>query len=1034
MNEEIHKLNEKRRKHVESCKENHDYSYQVISNLYSEKSHFIYEILQNAEDVEATRIIFDLKENFLKITHNGNLFKSVNVDAITAVGYSPKLNELNKIGKFGIGFKSVFGFTVSPEIHSGNYHFKITKFIVPEEIDPIDCGDDTIIIIPFNHSKLKPDEAYKIIKEKLEDLKTESILFLRNIQNIQWESNESKGYYLKADINICRNIKWICVDSQKDDGHEYLVFDKDIQIEDKTLKIEVAYYVDLKENNQKFIAHLHNTKLSVYFPTKEKIELNFLLQAPYKTTPNRETIDFKDAQNEIITKEISELVVMSLSKLKKLGFINIAFIDKVLPIDAKSHTLYATIRRRVIKYFNEEALLPTYEKGGYTKASQALLARGKILADFLKNNDIKLLFEKETWLSTEITEGKTPALRNYLMKQLNVKEIQFEDFVKAINEKFIANKSDEWMIAFYTILLEQKSIYEILQSKPIIRLTDDRHVCPYGNDGKPNAYLPNSTILNFNINQLNVVKNIFIRDSNSREFLRKLGLKDIDRIEIIKKHILPKYQSDKPSVKTEEYFKDLEIIFDIYRNSFSRRDEFIDIFKEIKIIKIQSVRQPEYRKPYEAYMPFSELKLWFNGNSRACFLDDETYKKFNNNIDFFIKIGIREEIKMEGIEQYYKDKEEFSDGKKYYVRGKDGFNPDFNIDGLNFAIDNINFERSLLIWEIILEKSNKLYGKIEQSSRKDFLKISESNENASIAFKLLVQSNQNWLYDRNARILRKPISEIGFDDLHEKYFEEYTKENPKNYDLGKVLGFRNVLRANEIKDIENKIRREKNIDCKILTGKDLEDFSRWIKEKEEKEKIIEQKKWKPEVSPNEIKSFLIEENFELSKSESPDLSGQRLKKSYQHRITDDDNTNSFREQNKKNETLTPRDKKEIGKWGEEFVKKSLEACRKDNTKIIPQNENGRQGEGYDFVITRGDKEIEYIEVKSKTTESPEFIDITKTQWEWATKLYEKGEGDKYFIYVVSNAGLHNAKIRPLKNPIKLWKQGKLKAHPVRIEL
>jgi hypothetical protein len=43
----------------------------LITNKYSEKAHFIYELIQNADDAKATRISFKLKEDGLEFIHNG---------------------------------------------------------------------------------------------------------------------------------------------------------------------------------------------------------------------------------------------------------------------------------------------------------------------------------------------------------------------------------------------------------------------------------------------------------------------------------------------------------------------------------------------------------------------------------------------------------------------------------------------------------------------------------------------------------------------------------------------------------------------------------------------------------------------------------------------------------------------------------------------------------------------------------------------------------------------------------------------------
>ncbi len=73
-------------------------------------------------------------------------------------------------------------------------------------------------------------------------------------------------------------------------------------------------------------------------------------------------------------------------------------------------------------------------------------------------------------------------------------------------------------------------------------------------------------------------------------------------------------------------------------------------------------------------------------------------------------------------------------------------------------------------------------------------------------------------------------------------------------------------------------------------------------------------------------------------------------------------------------------------------------------------------------------------MKAKTQEDAELIEVTGTQWEFARYLFDKNEGEKYSFYVVLNAGKENAKIHILKNPVKLWQEGKLYAHPVNFKL
>ena len=71
MNMKLTELTEKRRQHLESCRNNNDNSHEMIAELYSDSSHFIYELLQNADDAKASEVIFKLTRETLKITHNG---------------------------------------------------------------------------------------------------------------------------------------------------------------------------------------------------------------------------------------------------------------------------------------------------------------------------------------------------------------------------------------------------------------------------------------------------------------------------------------------------------------------------------------------------------------------------------------------------------------------------------------------------------------------------------------------------------------------------------------------------------------------------------------------------------------------------------------------------------------------------------------------------------------------------------------------------------------------------------------------------
>src|SRR6266513_937174 len=111
----------------------------LVEQLYPDRAHFIYELLQNAEDTGATEAYFWLQKSCLNFEHNGRPFSEEDVRRITDIGQSAKEQEQDKIGRFGVGFKAVFAYTETPHIWCPTFSFKITDLVLPS---PIDQADD----------------------------------------------------------------------------------------------------------------------------------------------------------------------------------------------------------------------------------------------------------------------------------------------------------------------------------------------------------------------------------------------------------------------------------------------------------------------------------------------------------------------------------------------------------------------------------------------------------------------------------------------------------------------------------------------------------------------------------------------------------------------------------------------------------------------------------------------------------------------------------------------------------------------------
>src|SRR2546421_3864478 len=172
-----------RKKFVQSARENNfdkGIRHSTVEK-YPDPVHFIYELLQNAEDQGATEAQFALSADKLVFHHNGKPFTRADVWNITGIGNTDKTQEAIKIGRFGIGFKSVFAITDRPEIYTLLEHnpfaFAIEHLVVPVDIfGNFEQGhqNNTQFIFPF----IKGQESmlYSKIRERLSSLGFETML------------------------------------------------------------------------------------------------------------------------------------------------------------------------------------------------------------------------------------------------------------------------------------------------------------------------------------------------------------------------------------------------------------------------------------------------------------------------------------------------------------------------------------------------------------------------------------------------------------------------------------------------------------------------------------------------------------------------------------------------------------------------------------------------------------------------------------------------------------------------------------------
>jgi len=785
-------------------------------NMYSDFSHFVFEILQNADDHEATKIKFKLSPEKLIIEHNGIPFKEKNVEAISYFGKSTSRDDLIKTGCFGLGFKSVFAITATPSIHSGDENFLIYGLYRLKALQPPENLKTGItrICLPFNHPEEKPDfvkvltektTAFKEISHRLKELDMNTLLFTRNILEIKWsiqdeQGNKKNGHYLRDDENkfklkISNNLQTRRTEITDGDNLDtYLVYSRPINWHNKKHKpVDIAFF--LKKENEKEVISSSRKKLFVLFPTTIDTHMGFLINGPFRTPAHRETVSRKDDFNKFLFQEIALLITDTLIELRQKGLLTINLLE-TLPIEMQyfsAESRFYPIVDTVRNAFKNEKLLPANDEGVFVSSGNAKLARGSELRKLLTYNQLKELFQHDSdiqWLSGAITQNRASVLRSYLMDELSVEEIRPERFVQLITDKYLEMQSDDWIVQFYNFLDGGKSnLWEksdsILRQKKFLRLESNSHVIPFKNDGTPNAYLPSSVETNFP-----TIKRYIFENEGAANFLKKLGIIEpglfAETIEI-----LNKYAEDGGKVDYNENIKDLKKIKkclekpnrDSSASSLSKLkilfgklglSKFVEnipesikinpteliplVLNSIRILKSSNCERKQYRRPIEIYYDTLKLRLYFQNNSGAWFLSDDYPSEFKT---LFQHLSINKEPKVT------KKRPDnglviVSKSHGFHKRGLNGFDPDIKVDGLENAILNISIEKSEFIWNnIAIPHSACIRGVVESFTNKLAPENATKKNHISNFGHLLIENE--WVPDIGGNFHRP--GNLGLDDL-----------------------------------------------------------------------------------------------------------------------------------------------------------------------------------------------------------------------------------------------------------------------------
>ena len=744
--------------------------------MYSDLTHFVYELLQNADDYEATEIYFKLTQKQVIIEHNGTPFTPSNITAITSFGESTSRDNMLKSGRFGVGFKSVFAFTATPIIISGDEHFmihglyRVSEHAYPDELP----RDRTRIVLPFNHEIEKPDyveylmspeEAYEKISERLTDLNMHTLLFTHNIREIRWEIDEKSGHYLREDNDKGAARHTTITDGK--DLNNYLVFSRTPRWEGQSFKnVDIGFGLD--EDGQ--ICTIQDF-LYVLFCTSQETHLQFILNGPYKTNPSRETISEEDPFNQYLIKETCNLLGDILPYLREDGLLTTQFLGVLPNISDNLRPFYKPLFNIVIKCFNFKKLVPTADNKFATaqKVFQGPGALRKVVTP------PQLAFLEKT-KNISWTKGVVPNTRsNHFLKSLDIKQWGYRELQKALISKYgdyncapkdaswLKKRTDRWLQKLYILLGEALSKGEcdkrILQQCKIIRVLKNGAI--NHTTGKK-AYFPKD-----GYDSLPAIMPAILRGRTKQqtkkieERLVALGVQQIgdeERIDLILEMC---YSKNSPQIKPKEHINHMRLFI-----KWWKQDRSVKKFSGKSIFHIDG--KNHMRDSSSCYLDTplksSGLSVIYKRTRKDIKRKYKLWKRYHGLnsegfYDFAIACGVAASLPIEQQSCHLHR----TLSQNYYSgvhRTHTGIDQDYIIPELDTLLRRRNIDINRLIWDTLRNADpEKLTARFRPNK-----KYRTSEEKSSL---ILILTNKKWIPAKNGS-LHKP-AEITKESLESSF-------------------------------------------------------------------------------------------------------------------------------------------------------------------------------------------------------------------------------------------------------------------------
>lgn len=509
----------------------------IIGHGYDKHS-IIAELLQNAEDAykQASSLGMEMPEspyfrisysdefeqkelsveyqgrpfNYYKYNGQVNISFKQDVEGLlrSSGSFKPHANPVEDapntaIGKFGLGFKSVYLITENPVIHSGHWHFRIDNGCLPVEIGAPEGWSPrlTRIELPLSYN----DDNGKIEIESVWRL----LPFLTQIANIELDENNTSH-------SIVRSEDLIGSESSKNFRYCQIIVDgipvcRFYKIQSN--HAQLAMMVDEKGLPMRWLPE-HGYDCYAYLPLQSRLGFGIAISNQFSIQSGRTHL-LNDNENISRSDEIKQLVLPFIKALKQLIAEDTAFwsgfwdVFKLEPGNSETSHIKKDLAESLIDAMKSLSIIPTLSGLACLRDQKNLFYFSDTILTSIRDSVMKagIRIENKAITYDNTVDLDTVARIKAIFKQAGSEEDTSEIFVKVDVDTLISEFTENPILAEHPEILnaiadQDSSDHWHFHSKWLSdclisgkSVNDYELPCNlYTNDIPDIAYLPNSKL------------------------------------------------------------------------------------------------------------------------------------------------------------------------------------------------------------------------------------------------------------------------------------------------------------------------------------------------------------------------------------------------------------------------------------------------------------------------------------------------------------------------------------------------------------